>query len=209
MEERIQRLNGIAQQGDIDAFYNIIQEDGKLLKHIDEFQFVDTPLHISASAGHFLFFCEMMILQPSFVNKRNPDGYTPIYLALLNGHIEIVHQLLQHDANLVYVAGREGMTPLHYAATTNDLALLDNFLSVCPNSIKYVTIRNETALHIALKCDKLEALKFLVGWLLRKSSCLRKILGQKDVKGNTVLHIAIMDWPSDLVPANEMIDYGY
>ncbi|XP_023892738.2 ankyrin repeat-containing protein BDA1 [Quercus suber] len=192
MEERIQRLNGIAQQGDIDAFYNIIQEDGKLLKHIDEFQFVDTPLHISASAGHFLFFCEMMILQPSFVNKRNPDGYTPIYLALLNGHIEIVHQLLQHDANLVYVAGREGMTPLHYAATTNDLALLDNFLSVCPNSIKYVTIRNETALHIALKCDKLEALKFLVGWLLRKSSCLRKILGQKDVKGNTVLHIAVL-----------------
>ena len=113
MDERIQRVNVIAQQGDIDAFYNIIREDVKLLKHIDEFPFVDTPLHISASAGHFPFSYEMMILKPSFVNKQNPDGYTPIYLALLNGHTEMVRQLLQHNANLVRVKGRECITPLH------------------------------------------------------------------------------------------------
>ena len=113
MDERIQRLNGIAQQGDIDAFYNIIREDVKLLEHIDEFPFVNTPLHISASAGHFPFSHEMMILKPSFVNKRNPDGYTPIYLALLNGRTEMVCQLLQHNADLVCVKGRECMTPLH------------------------------------------------------------------------------------------------
>ena len=192
MDERIQRVNGIAQQGDIDAFYNIIREDVKLLEHIDEFPFVDTPLHISASVGHFPFSREMMILKPSFVNKRNPDGYTPIYLALLNGHTEMVRQLLQHNENLVRVKGRECITPLHYAATTNDhLALLENFLSVCPDSITDMTIRNETALHIALKCDKLEAFKFLVGWLLRKWPYWRKILEQKDVEGNTVLHIAV------------------
>ena len=84
------RLNGIAQQGDIDAFYNIIWEDVKLLEHIDEFPFVDTPLHISAFTGHFPFSLEMMILKPSIVSKRNLDGYTPIYLALLNGHTEMV-----------------------------------------------------------------------------------------------------------------------
>ncbi|KAK9999772.1 hypothetical protein SO802_019375 [Lithocarpus litseifolius] len=206
MDERIQRLNGIAQQGDIDAFYNIIREDVKLLEHIDEFPFIDTPLHISASAGNFPFSREMMILKPSFINKRNPDGYTPIYLALLNGHTEMVRQLLQHNADLVRVKGRECMTPLHYAATkigreglapssykekTKDyLALLENFLSVCPDSITDVTTRNETALHIALKNNNLEAFKFLVGWLLRKWPYWRKILEQKDVEGNTVLHIA-------------------
>ena len=59
---------------------------------------------------------------------------------------------------LVHVQGREGMTPLHYAAITEDhLDLLDGFLHVCPQSIKDVTIRNENALHIALKYDKLEA----------------------------------------------------
>ena len=50
------------------------------------------------------------------------------------------------------------MTPLHYAAITEDhLDLLDEFLKVCPQSIKDVRIRNENALHIALKYDKLEA----------------------------------------------------
>ncbi|XP_050278241.1 ankyrin repeat-containing protein BDA1-like [Quercus robur] len=207
MDERIQRLNGIAQQGDIDAFYNIIREDVKLLEHIDEFPFVDTPLHISASVGHFPFSREMMILKPSFVNKRNPDGYTPIYLALLNGHTEMLRQLLQHNENLVRVKGRECITPLHYAATTNDhLALLEIFLSICPDSITDVTTRNETALHIALKFDKLEAFKFLVGWLQSKWHCPRKILGQKDVEGNTVLHIAVFNNQTQAV--SHLLDWG-
>ena len=113
MDERIKRLNGIAQEGDINSFYNIIREDVKLLEHIDEFPFVDTPLHISASTGHFPLSLEMMILKPSFVSKRNLDRYTPIYLALLNGRTEMVSQLLQHNADLVCVKGRECMTPLH------------------------------------------------------------------------------------------------
>ena len=140
MDERIQRLNGIAQQGDIDAFYNIIREEVNLLEHIDEFPFVDTPLHISASAGHIPFSIEMMKLKPSFVSKPNPDRHCPIHLALGNGHIEMVCQLLQHNADLVRVKGRECITPLHYAATTNDhLALLEKILSVCPDSITDVT----------------------------------------------------------------------
>ena len=195
MDERIQRLNGIAQQGDIDAFYNIIPEDVKLLEHIDEFPFVDTSLHISASTGHFPFSLEMMILKPSFVSKRNPNGHTPICLALQNGHTEMVCQLLQHNADLVRVKGRECMTPLHYTATTigregltpphyeaktkDYLALLENFLSVCPDSITDVTTQNETALHIALKNNNLEAFQFLVGWLIRKSPYWKKILKQK------------------------------
>ena len=84
------------------------------------------------------------------------------------------------------------MTPLHYAATTNDhLALLEIFLSVCPDSITDVTTQNETALHIALKYNKLEAFKFLVGWLLRKWPYWREILELKDVEGKTILHIAV------------------
>ena len=88
--------------------------------------------------------------------------------------------------------GREGLTPPHYEAKTKDyLALLEIFLSFCPDSITDVTTRNETALHTALKNSNLEAFKFLVGWLLRKWPYWKKILEQKDVEGNTVLHIAV------------------
>ncbi|XP_023903422.1 ankyrin repeat-containing protein BDA1 [Quercus suber] len=92
MDERIERLNQVALQGNIDAFYIIIQEDVKLLEHIDEL---------------------------------------------------------------------------------------------------YVTARNKTALHIALKYNKLEAFKFLVGSLRWKWPHWDKILRWKDVEGNTVLHIAV------------------
>ena len=192
MDERIERLNQVALQGNVDAFYIIIREDVKLLEHIDELPFVDTPLHISASAGHIRFSIEMIKLKPSFLSKPNPDGHSPVHLALENGHTKMVRQLLHHNADLIRVKGRECMTPLHYAATTDDhLDLLHKFLSVCPDSITDVTARNETALHIALKYNKLEAFKFLVGWLRWEWPHWDKILRWKDVEGNTILHIAV------------------
>ena len=80
MDERIERLNEIAQHGNIDAFYIKIWEDVKLLEHIDELPFVDTPLHIFAYNGHVPFSIEMMKLKPSFVSKLNPDGISPFTL---------------------------------------------------------------------------------------------------------------------------------
>ena len=163
MDERVERMKQAAQHGNIDAFYIIIEEDVQLLEYIDKLSFVDTPLHIAASAGYIPLAMELMRLMPSFAWKPNPDGFNPIHLALLNGQTQMVLRLLKVDGNLVRVQGREGMTPLHYAAITEDhLDLLDEFLKVCPQSIKDVRIRNENALHIALKYDKLEPVLHLV-----------------------------------------------
>uniref|UniRef100_A0A2N9FU08 PGG domain-containing protein n=1 Tax=Fagus sylvatica TaxID=28930 RepID=A0A2N9FU08_FAGSY len=166
MDERIESVNSVAQQGNIDEFYNLIKGDVKLLEDMDELPFVNTPFHIAASSGHIPFALEMMGLKPSFARKPNPEGFSPIHLALQNGHTEMVRRLLQVDGDLVNVKGKERITPLHYVAATGDqLDLLVEFLSFCPDSIADVTIRNETALHIALKRDNLEAFKVLVEWL--------------------------------------------
>lgn len=196
---RIERLNQAALGGDINDFYNLIKEDVKLLEHIDELPFVETPLHKVASATetHIPFAMEMLRLKPSFVRKLNPNGLSPIHVALLNGKTQVVRWLLKVDGDLVRVKGREGMTPLHDAAATEDhLDLLDDFLKVCPDSIEDVTIRNETALHVAVKCKKLEAFKRLVEWLRQNKSkktmsWKRKILNWNDEEGNTVLHVAV------------------
>ncbi|XP_030933441.1 ankyrin repeat-containing protein BDA1-like [Quercus lobata] len=196
---RIVRLNQAALEGDINDFYDLIKEDVKLLEHIDELPFVETPLHKVASATetHIPFAMEMLRLKPSFVRKLNPDGLSPIHVALLNGKTQVVRWLLKVDGDLVRVKGREGMTPLHDAAATEDhLDLLVEFLKVCPDSIEDVTIRNETALHVAVKCKKLEAFKHLVERLQQNKSkntmlWKRKILNWKDEEGNTVLHVAV------------------
>uniref|UniRef100_A0A2N9F9T7 PGG domain-containing protein n=1 Tax=Fagus sylvatica TaxID=28930 RepID=A0A2N9F9T7_FAGSY len=196
MDERIERMKQVALQGNIDGFYNLIREDVKLLEHIDELPFVDTPLHIATSAGHITFSTEMIGLKPSFARKLNPDGFSPIHIALQKKNIEMVHRLLQLDRDLVRVKGRERITPLHYVVAAGDLDLLEKFLLVCPHSIEDVSIRNETALHIALIHNNLEAFRFLVGWLednrfKNASSYERKFLNWKDEKGDTVLHIAV------------------
>ena len=197
MDERIEKVKKAAEQGNIDEFYKIIKGDVKLLEDINEIPFVDTPLHIAASVGHTLFAMEMMRLKPSFAKKLNPDGLSLVHLALQNGKTQMVSRLLQVDGDLVSVKGREGITPLHYAAGTYDhIHLLAKFLLLCLDSIKDVTIRNETALHIVMKYKNLEAFNVLVGWLVsnRSKDALfyeKTIPNWKDEEGNTVLHIAV------------------
>ena len=151
-------LSAVTQSGynDIDEFYNLIGEDAKLLEHIDELPFVNTPLHIAAFAGNIQFAMEMIGLKPSFAWKLNQNGFSPIHIALQNRHIELVRWLLQFDGDLVHVKGRDQLTPLHYIVESGEhLYLLEEFLLVCPNSITDVTVQNETALHIAHKNDNL------------------------------------------------------
>nr|POE60798.1 ankyrin repeat-containing protein bda1 [Quercus suber] len=207
-----ERMRQFAENGDINAFYQLIREDVKLLEHIDELPFADTPLHIAASAGRIPFAMEMMGLKPSFARKLNQNGFSPIHLALQNGHIELVRRLLQIDGDLVHVKGRERLTPLHYIVQSGKHHdLLEEFLLICPDSIVDVTGRNETALHIALKYNKLEVFKFLVTWLgviVYENAKLyqRTVLNWKDDEGNTVLHIAVvrhlLAWGYNFVDVN-------
>ena len=137
MDERIEKMNQVAQHGNIVAFFILTREDVKLLEDINQLPFVDTPLHIAASAGHIPMAMELMRLMPSFAWKPNTDGFSPIHLDLLNGQTQMVLRLLKVDGDLVHVQGREGMTPLHYAATkTFTLNYWTNFSKSVPNLLK-------------------------------------------------------------------------
>ncbi|XP_075646262.1 uncharacterized protein LOC142617344 [Castanea sativa] len=209
-----------AESGDIIALHQLIGEDENLLDRIDQVPRVQTPLHIAVSAGHIQFARVMMGLRPSFARKLNPNGFSPIHLALEFGHIELVHQFLEIDRDLVRVKGNECITPLHYLVANGDhhIDLLEKFLLVCFDSIKDVTVRDETALHIALRNDQLKAFKFLVGWLGRNffknaSLDVKMVLDQMDDNGNNVLRIAVsrnetqivshlLAWGSEFVDVN-------
>ncbi|EXC26788.1 Ankyrin repeat-containing protein [Morus notabilis] len=182
------RLDIVAREGNIEALYYLMKEDAHLLEHFEAVPFVDTPLHVAASAGQVHFAVEIMRLKPSFARKSNQNGYSPIHLAMQNAHTNLVLRLLDIDRDLVRVRGREGKTPLHFAVECGEIDLLAEFLLVCPKSIQDLTIRKETALHVAVKSDKLEALKVLLGWLEHVGK--KGVLNWGDDEGNTILHIA-------------------
>lgn len=199
-----QRLNGAAQNGDIDALYTLILEDPYILERIDAAPFVDTPLHIAAFAGQTQFALEMMRLKPSFAMKPNPNGFSPMHLALQNKHNNLVLSLVEVDPNLIRIKGRNGITLLHYVAEIGNLDLLAEFLSLCAASIEDLTNQSETALHIAVKNGGFGALEVLVGWLQKvqhkeAAYWMTNILNSKNTEGNTSLHIATSSNQTQLV----------
>jgi ankyrin repeat protein len=68
---------------------------------------------------------------------------------------------------------------------------------VCPESIKYLTVRRETALHIAVKNQQYEALQVLVRWLTKNDKegagkLEKEILNRRNEAGNIILHISAL-----------------
>ncbi|PPS02282.1 hypothetical protein GOBAR_AA18379 [Gossypium barbadense] len=188
-------LREAAATGNIDAFYALIQKDPYMLKRIDHIPFIHTPLHIAATEGQIKLAMEIMNLKPSFARKLSQDGFSLMHLAFRKGHTKLLLRLLKTDKDLVRVKGREGMTPFHCAATMGNSNLLFHFLEACPECIEDVTVRDETALHLALKNDHIEAFNLLTGWLQSNrrrgaNELEKKVINWRDDDGNTVLHIA-------------------
>ncbi|QHN88925.1 hypothetical protein HN51_017261 [Arachis hypogaea] len=189
-----------ATSGNINMLYRAIQQNLNILEEVDAIPFVNTPLHIAASAGHMEFAIEIMGLKPSFGFKLNPQGLSPIHVALHNNHYSLVDRLVEINKDLVRVEGKERLTPLHLlcqSGSEENIRLLIHFLDICPDSIKDVNVRKETALHIAVRCGNLSALREMVDWLKGNiftgaDDLERSILNRTTVDGNNILHLAAL-----------------
>ncbi|CAJ1978538.1 unnamed protein product [Sphenostylis stenocarpa] len=191
-------LKEAAPDGDLNLLYTLIEEDPQVLEHEDSIPFVETPLHTAALFGNVGFATEIMRLKPSFAWKLNQQGFTPIHLAMQHNHKKMVLRFVNVNKELVRAKGREGFTPLHFASQIGEIDLLANFLMACPDSIEDVSVRCETALHVAVKYQQYEALLVLVGWLKRTchTSAMEieeTILNWKDESGNTILHVSALN----------------
>ncbi|KAL9669727.1 hypothetical protein QQ045_007275 [Rhodiola kirilowii] len=189
-----------AECGDISAFYDLIPKNPHILKALDDLPFAQTPLHVAASKGHGRFFIELMRLVPSLARKLNHDGFSPLHLALMESKQDLTRmiiRLVRVDPELIRVKSKEGITLLHYVAEVGELTLLSEFMSICPESINDMTIRGETALHVAAKHGQYSAIEVLMGWLERGfyqevKNLKQKVVNWQDDEGNTVLHIAAL-----------------
>lgn len=187
MDENLRRA---AREGKVSELYKLIQRDGNVLRRIDGVEFIDTPLLIAVDVGCIDFAMEIMSLKPSFAKVLNHEELSPIHLAVQKEHKEITLRLLSIDKDLVRVKGKKGKTPLHHIIKMeNCVNLLERFLQSCPECIRDVTTKNQTALHIAAKAERLDVLRVLIR-MLRKTEYCEEVVNQQDKDGNTALHIA-------------------
>ncbi|KAM7525479.1 hypothetical protein LguiA_015381 [Lonicera macranthoides] len=191
MEECLKYLSLAAENGNIDALYNVIKQNRIILDQIDEIPFEQTPLHTAAARRQTHFAIEIMSLKPSLAKKLNPDGLSPLHLAIQPDHIETALKLVKLDPTLVRVKGKGRITPLHSVVQIQNSELLAEFLIACPHCIEDLTITDESAVHIAVKRDWVEGFKVLFGWICRVEKT--HVLNYKDDDGNTVLHLAALN----------------
>ncbi|GAU50485.1 hypothetical protein TSUD_26290 [Trifolium subterraneum] len=121
------------------------------------------------------------------------------------------------NKELVRIKGKGGRTPLHLASEIGDVDILAELVLACPDSIEDVTVKGQTALHIAAENEKYEALHLLVYFLKKNtkrdaSKLEYKILNLKDEDENTILHIVVenkepegrIDWLDQRVQVNQL-----
>ncbi|KAJ0106286.1 hypothetical protein Patl1_19422 [Pistacia atlantica] len=193
VEERLQRLQRAATEGDVDALFSILAEDPLVLERIDEKAFLSTPLHTAVRNGKIQFAKEIVNLKPSFVCKRDHLGRSPLHLALDEKHQEmegrgpfdldfegkyqeLVTWLIQIDSELVRVKSKGMVTPLHYAAQINDYSNLADFFCKALGVAKLRHFNKEeilrwedeegnNALHTAIAENQTEVVKLLIKYM--------------------------------------------
>ncbi|KAL7160792.1 hypothetical protein ACSBR2_041438 [Camellia fascicularis] len=184
------RLIVAAQMGDVDLLLNLIQYN-PLILHSVSLTEEETPLYIASMAGHLNFVRKILELMPKFAEVLNQDGFSPLHIASVNGYLEIVKELLSLNVNrdLCTLMGRDKRIPLHYAAINGRIHVMEKLLAASLDSVEHVTVRGETALHLAVKKNRIEALRVLVEHL--KNIKKEGVLNMEDEHGNTILHLAI------------------
>ncbi|XVF83531.1 hypothetical protein PTKIN_Ptkin16aG0496400 [Pterospermum kingtungense] len=144
MDERLRRA---AREGNVIDLYELIEEDGNVLKRIDKVEFINTPLHVAADAGCIDFAMEIMSLKPSFARKLNQQGLKPSFA--------------------LYVT-TENQTALHIAVKNNKekapkvLCSMLRKTDYCEDVVNRKDRNGNTALHIAARDNRHKMIKRLL-----------------------------------------------
>ncbi|KAI9119736.1 hypothetical protein K1719_009125 [Acacia pycnantha] len=191
-EDKMRVLYEASYKGCVSTLNSLLQEDpGLLYKISSQTIFIETPLHISASHGHFAFTKTLLSHKPKLALERNSSQSTPLHLASAEGHIDIVKLLLEAPEEAYLVRDQEGRIPLHYAVIRGRKDVVLELIRAKAESSKILDHMGKTILHLCVTYNQLEILKELVNKLDTHGTHGLLIKGDLDGK-NTILHLAIM-----------------
>ncbi|KAK8660084.1 hypothetical protein V6N13_051019 [Hibiscus sabdariffa] len=189
-----ERLLEACRKGETSTLLQLIEEDPLILEDNTKHASPETPLHISSLHGHAHFVNQILTLNPGLAKTVNRKGYSPLHLASAHGHVETVKELLKIDGEigghhqLCRRKDEKGRVPLHLAVIKDRHGVVDALIMACPNSIREITDKRETILHLGVKSES--GCK-LLGRLLQGVR-VKEMLNWKDDEGNTVLHLAAL-----------------
>ncbi|XWS07816.1 hypothetical protein CRYUN_Cryun41cG0023300 [Craigia yunnanensis] len=121
---------------------------------------------------------------------------TPLHVAADAGCIDFAMEIMSLKPSFARKLNQEGLSPIHLAVEKGHTELVLNLME---NAKDLVRVKGgRTALHIAVRNNKEEALKILCT-MLRKSDYCQDVVNQKDRYGDTALHIAARDNQHEMI----------
>ncbi|KAK2969268.1 hypothetical protein RJ640_021987 [Escallonia rubra] len=193
-------LHEAVRNGRFDVVKLLVKEDPDFSYPTNNAE--ETPLYLASEKGYdelvslILETCtepaycgsmaSLLRWKPSLVKETDLHGWTPLHFAARFGYASIVSQLLKADKSLGYIADNDAKnTALHIAASRGHIDVMGEFFEHCPDCCEMVNARGRNFLHIAAEHDQGEA----VTYILEKCAIVISFINQKDIDGNTPLHL--------------------
>ncbi|XP_052293047.1 ankyrin repeat-containing protein NPR4-like [Citrus sinensis] len=151
-----------------------------------------TALHAAAISyepvwlGYDPVVSKLLEKRKSLTRERDQHGWTPLHYAAYSGNFGGTHLLLESDRSAALIANKDRkMTALHLAAGQGNESIMDAIIDHCPECCELVDDRGGNVLHFAMVSFSARKLKDL----LDKYPLVWNLINEKDVKGNTPLHV--------------------
>ncbi|XP_021864126.2 ankyrin repeat-containing protein BDA1-like [Spinacia oleracea] len=192
--EMEKRLYEAALEGSVSNLKALIQEDPLILDRISPTFFQDTPLHVATLRGHFEFARAVLGRNPRLATEADSLGHLPLHVASTKGHLEIVQELTRVIPSSCLARSKDGKLPLHLAIMKGvRVEVVSVLAQACLESTRSRLDRGDTALHLCVKYENLDAFQVILEELMKGEIIDgNNLLNAKNDDGNTVLHLAAL-----------------
>ncbi|KNA13123.1 hypothetical protein SOVF_119610 [Spinacia oleracea] len=155
-----------------------------------------TALHAAVQWGNSVMVKKLLEKDPSLIRVRDNEGQTPLHSAAAEvSKLELLKVLLDYDkkgSSAVYIPDNKGRTALHIAMLRLSWGAMKALMAYCPDCIEIVDNDEQNVVHYAAKWNCLTKIDTFLGL-----GHFDELLNQKDVDGNTPLHLIV-----DSIPKN-------
>lgn len=133
---------------------------------------------------------ELLQKDPLILDKPslNCQDKNLLHIAAMLGHVEFVKEVLRFSPDMCFAGDRFGRIPLHLAVIKGKFPVFQELIHARPITAREKTEGGGNVLHLCVKYNQLEALKFL-----RETIKDDDFWDRRDDEGMTMLHLAICD----------------
>ncbi|KAK2647178.1 hypothetical protein Ddye_022373 [Dipteronia dyeriana] len=144
-----------------------------------------TALHAAVRTKSRGLTRKLLEKKESLIKEIDDCGWTPLHYAAYYGYLHVTSILLECDKSATCIADKSRkMTPLLLAASQGHIDIIKEIILYCPECYELVDDREWNALHFAMVSLSKKELCSLLG-----NPSIKKLVHEKDAKGNTPLHV--------------------